>query len=634
MIRLFVFDERANSSQNGIGTYISDMCQSLSEEIEITVLSFNDRVSTFQKEERGGVSYMRFPAFCGGAFLYNYEVGLSLVRMEVNDSAENVFLLNYFVCDGLLRGLKEYFPLSRTIFVVHDQTWTERLLGDAEKFRAIMLETDTDKDERGNYYLLKRLALREKEMYQLADRVIVLNQDTEELLKTTYGIEKQKICLIPHGRYIVPMRDQSMAKTKARLCVNQDDQIMLFVGRTTKCKGFEAMLGAFEGLTEQFPKLKLVILGNVYNMETVLSLCPKSRTKVIYAGHVDKAELMMWYQIADVGVVPSYCEQLGYVGVEMLACGVPIVASDGIGLRSMFRDGYNAIVAPVGDYANSDMYVHNITVAVERLLCLDDQQRQQLCANARTSYLTYYTIGSMKEKYLRLFRGITTTSVREGSCSDSLPIPQRDVVYRLMLECNDMATRGFLTGRMGVVVALMEYAHVYRVKPIRDFCIYSINKTIENLPNNTSLDFASGLLGIGFALDYLHYRGLIDVDTSEVCEAIDKRLMLCSVLRMKDLSLKKGLEGLLMYVNMHIYNNGAKHVFDESFLAEIHEVLSLLPKDCTATLKRQAEAFEHMRQGKSEKPSLSLTMFVNEGLGNDISLCHGLAGQLVCKVMQ
>ena len=86
------------------------------------------------------MTYMRFPFFCGGAFLDNYEIGLSIIRMEVNDAEENIFLLNYFLCDALLRGLKEYFPMSKTVFVVHDQIWTERLLGDIEKFKTIMNE--------------------------------------------------------------------------------------------------------------------------------------------------------------------------------------------------------------------------------------------------------------------------------------------------------------------------------------------------------------------------------------------------------------------------------------------------------------------------------------------------------------
>ena len=90
MIKLYVFDECANSSQNGIGTYVFDLCQCLSEEIQITILSFNDSVSSFQKEDRDGVTYMRFPFFCGGAFLDNYEIGLSIIRMEVNDAEENI----------------------------------------------------------------------------------------------------------------------------------------------------------------------------------------------------------------------------------------------------------------------------------------------------------------------------------------------------------------------------------------------------------------------------------------------------------------------------------------------------------------------------------------------------------------
>ena len=628
MIKLYVFDECANSSQNGIGTYVFDLCQCLSGEIQITILSFNDSVSSFQKEDRDGVTYMRFPFFCGGAFLDNYEIGLSIIRMEVNDAEENIFLLNYFFCDALLRGLKEYFPLSKTVFVIHDQIWTERLLGDIEKFKTIMNESDSQGDGTGRYLMLKRLVMREKEMYQLSGRVVVLNRDTMELLKTIYGVDEQKISLIPHGREIHSLQSESKEKIKALLGVNQDDQIMLFVGRTTKCKGFEAMLSAFEELALRFHRLKLVILGNVYDIETVLRLCPKNRTKIIYAGHVAKSELMMWYHIADIGIIPSYCEQLGYVGVEMLACGVPIIASDGIGLRSMFRDGYNAVVAPIENHEKPNRYVQNLIMATERLCHLDDSQRQQLRVNAHNTYMAHYTINKMKKSYLRLFEDMTLGK-DVVSNKDGLSVLDRDDVYRLMLKCNDMVSRGFLTGRIGVVVALMEYAHKYKVTPISDFCIFSINKTITNIPDNVSLDFESGMLGIGFALDYLRFLELVDIDTSVVCEAIDKRVMHYSVLRMRDLTLEKGLEGLLMYVNIHMYNNKGKSIFAESFFAEIREAINQLPINISDSLRRQTVVFEHMRIGKYEKPAISLAKFVMNSVDNDLSLCHGLAGKLV-----
>lgn len=71
-------------------------------------------------------------------------------------------------------------------------------------------------------------------------------------------------------------------------------------------------------------------------------------TKVTYTGHLERKELKKWYQMADIGVIPSYTEQCSYVGIEMMMHGLPIVTSDGFGLRDMFKDQGNAIVVPIG----------------------------------------------------------------------------------------------------------------------------------------------------------------------------------------------------------------------------------------------------------------------------------------------
>ena len=184
MKRLYIFDEYANSSQNGIGTYIADLKRFLSDVVEVSVLSFNDTVGSFRKEEKDGVTYYRFPAFCSGSFLGNYEVGLAVMRLEIADAPCNVFLLNYFLCNDLLRALKEYYPLSKTVFVIHDQIWTEKLLGDRRKLKQII-----NNPEAGDgYSVLRNQVLKEREMYELADKVVTVSEDTQELLRSDYGL--------------------------------------------------------------------------------------------------------------------------------------------------------------------------------------------------------------------------------------------------------------------------------------------------------------------------------------------------------------------------------------------------------------------------------------------------------------
>jgi D-inositol-3-phosphate glycosyltransferase len=54
----------------------------------------------------------------------------------------------------------------------------------------------------------------------------------------------------------------------------------------------------------------------------------------------------MYYNAADVLVVPSYYESFGLVAVEAMACGVPVVASRVGGLTSTISDGETGYLIP------------------------------------------------------------------------------------------------------------------------------------------------------------------------------------------------------------------------------------------------------------------------------------------------
>jgi D-inositol-3-phosphate glycosyltransferase len=49
--------------------------------------------------------------------------------------------------------------------------------------------------------------------------------------------------------------------------------------------------------------------------------------------------LSTWYRAADVVVVPSRSESFGLVALEAAACGVPVVAADVGGLRTLVEPG-------------------------------------------------------------------------------------------------------------------------------------------------------------------------------------------------------------------------------------------------------------------------------------------------------
>ena len=190
-----------------------------------------------------------------------------------------------------------------------------------------------------------------------------------------------------------------------RYFIGEEELIIIYVGRLEETKGIYALLDAFKSVLKNYPKAKLVIAGSdiFHSFEHSDN---SMATKVIYTGHLKASVLQQWYQMADIGVIPSYTEQCSCVGIEMMMHGLPIVASDGFGLRDMFKDGVNAIVAPIGKRTKKAKgFSENLARALTMLLS-SETLRDKIGRNARETYVNYYSLRHMQEGYRRLFRAM------------------------------------------------------------------------------------------------------------------------------------------------------------------------------------------------------------------------------------
>jgi glycosyltransferase involved in cell wall biosynthesis len=79
---------------------------------------------------------------------------------------------------------------------------------------------------------------------------------------------------------------------------------------------------------------RLIIAGSG-NYDTCLQEAKDSCTKITFTGLLAKDKLYELYRIADIGVVPSLFESFGYVTVEMMMHGLPLVATSTSGLNEV-----------------------------------------------------------------------------------------------------------------------------------------------------------------------------------------------------------------------------------------------------------------------------------------------------------
>ena len=408
MKHLYIIDEHQSSKQNGIGTYINQLLKCLENTgNDVNLLSFNSDQKDFIIEQLSLYTVYHIP-ICGMSdFLNNGKLILSLLRLYINDSKENVFILNHFPCDKFLVDIKQLFPLSRTIYVIHDQGWCAPLYGDVNMFRKVLNATYYPKNDKQVWRSIRNITLRERRMYKLVDDIIALSSSTYNLLVDLYKVPADKIHLIPNGlQKPVEIKNTDPASIRKRLGIAQDEIVLLFTGRTSTSKGIVPMLKAFEKLWIEHPKLHLIIAGEVLRFNDFVKLTPHSISHITYTGLLSQEQLAYWYIIADIGILPSYTEQSSYTGIEMLAYGKLIVTTDGHNLKDMFNDEI-AIVAHInrkGSGKSTDV-VSSLMEAINKALHMEADKRHYLQQQAIKHFNIVYSFPKWKSIYTQLING-------------------------------------------------------------------------------------------------------------------------------------------------------------------------------------------------------------------------------------
>lgn len=400
MKNIYIINEYLSSAKNGIGTYLNELLYCLQAMgTKVCLITFNADCKEFNITYSHKRMEMNFPCFPKGGFWEHPAVVNRFLRLHITDSENNVFFFNYSLSDKLMLALRQSFPLSKQIYVIHDFSWTGVLLGNIRKLKQIMAERKESENDKRKEFVINTW-LREQQMMKIADKVVCLSKGTYQILKDTCFIEKQKLALIPNGLRDEKKRNRNIANEakeqwREQLSVAENKKIVLFVGRTSKEKGFDVLLDAIRIVLKSVPHLQLVVAGS----PSVSCPYHDIASQITYTGHIAKKELTKWYQIADMGVLPSYSEQCSYVGIEMMMYGLPVAASDGPGVRDMFHEGENATISRIRQ--SPKMYSKRLAAAIEKMLVsniLSDKLRQ----GARREYEQKYHIRYMRQKYKEL----------------------------------------------------------------------------------------------------------------------------------------------------------------------------------------------------------------------------------------
>jgi D-inositol-3-phosphate glycosyltransferase len=189
----------------------------------------------------------------------------------------------------------------------------------------------------------------EGEIVDCADLMIAATDEERDQLVTLYGAERDRVEVVPpgvdHGVFVPGDQDAA----RRALGLDPSARVLLFVGRIQPLKGADL---AIRCLADLDPDVTLLVVGGPSGIDGEAELRRLHaladeldvRGRVRFVPPQPHDRVTVYYQAADVCLVPSRTESFGLVALEAAACGTPVVAADVGGLRSVVDDGHTGFL--------------------------------------------------------------------------------------------------------------------------------------------------------------------------------------------------------------------------------------------------------------------------------------------------
>lgn len=180
-----------------------------------------------------------------------------------------------------------------------------------------------------------------------ASKVIALNQLEAEQYKAV-SVSEEKIEVIPNGIDLSEYADlPSKGVFKKKFGIDDDEKIVLFLGRIHKIKGIDILVKAFAKLIDKLDGVRLVIVGPddgyLGELEALIKAL-KIEDSVLISGPLYGRDKLEAYVDAYVYVLPSRYETFPMSILEAVACGTPLILTENCGIAEYFRDKAGLVV--------------------------------------------------------------------------------------------------------------------------------------------------------------------------------------------------------------------------------------------------------------------------------------------------
>lgn len=177
-----------------------------------------------------------------------------------------------------------------------------------------------------------------------ADAIIAISEYTRQTLIDTLRLPPERIHVTHLGVDHTRFRPMDVPDTfRAKYQLDRDHQYVLYVGSEDPRKNLQNLIRAFAQLQHDMGAVKLLKVGPAHFADErahLLALIHELGIDqhVRFFNHVSDEDLPLFYNVADVLVLPALYEGFGFPAIEAMACSKPVVVSNRTSLPELVRD--------------------------------------------------------------------------------------------------------------------------------------------------------------------------------------------------------------------------------------------------------------------------------------------------------
>ena len=326
----------------GVGTYILELIRHLPEEFEITLVTPDRRQKGISQEDQSDIHprlEVIYTKKVKDTFIYNIAFQMSCYR-EVKRLKKDV---------DLFHSHTAHMP---DLFVSYDKEATEKTITTVhstiglQRHGSRMTPSFSGKEfsEKMTTILYPALALSERLYFKGKRRYLTVSNWMKQHLEQVYKLSEVEVV---YNAVDVDVFRKTPEVEKGIM----GKEVIFFCGRLIGLKGIHTLIDAMTGILSERKELIFAFAGggNEDLFKGLMRSKGISPDNFLFLGHLSRSEIIKYYNLSSMLVLPSYHENMPLTVLEAMSCELPCIATSVGGVPEVIEDGVDGFLVPPRD---------------------------------------------------------------------------------------------------------------------------------------------------------------------------------------------------------------------------------------------------------------------------------------------